>query len=60
MIPLRPRRLLLALLLAGVGLGLGSPSETCGGPFGDEPRCHARDPATDHDGQEPEKRSCPD
>jgi hypothetical protein len=50
------RRAFLIVLLASIALGLAPPA-TCEGPWaGNE--CHERDPATDHDGQESEQRTC--
>ncbi len=42
------------IVLASVALGL-APAQSCSGPG----VCHARDPATDHDGKNPDGGSCP-
>jgi len=52
------RRIALVALLAALALGVAPAPATCMGPEGES--CHARDPATDHDGQTAESgRDCP-
>lgn len=49
-------RVLAAIVLASIALGMAPGSSTCGGPGSGA--CHDRDPATDHDGKDPDRGSC--
>jgi hypothetical protein len=51
-------RIALVMLLAAVALGVAPTGATCAGPFGNPGVCHDRDPATDHDGRDPDRGSC--